>query len=505
MKTNKNNNTNPKNTIHNGLTQPYDLIVIGGGIAGLYSAYTFLQSFVEDSSKKTHSAIPRILILERNDHMCERWETGRIAGMKVNLGAGVVRKGHDHLVEHLIEQLDVPTSEFTSKIQSAQTLNNFGHDNACEQIDITKVMTLLRYHWKKPQTTFREKYQIRFKEFATNILGNKLYKAFIRQCGYGDFENANPYYALYLYNMTTNLPGNVFLHIDWDILRDKMVEYLKSYNGDGKAHCDGDEVISFKTNHRVIGIMEYPDKFFKVECSLPMTHEGHNRKHYVGKKIVLATRMKETMELLETYVRRTASDSDWQKERWQNQLKPLYKVIRSQPFIRIYAKFDKPSAKILSRLVGHSTTLVPGPLQKILPVSVKKGIYMIAYADNANADYLLHRCGGQRDTPQNRLFLANLVETSLLGDSVGTIGSLFKIESLLIKYWPLCTHYHAPLQDVEEEEKSLMEQFAHSPTTVVRRHLQKPFKGIYVVGEAMSIRNHGWAQGALESVHGLFR
>ncbi len=92
MKTNKNNNTNPKNTIHNGLTQPYDLIVIGGGIAGLYSAYTFLQSFVEDSSKKTHSAIPRILILERNDHMCERWETGRIAGMKVNLGAGVVRK-----------------------------------------------------------------------------------------------------------------------------------------------------------------------------------------------------------------------------------------------------------------------------------------------------------------------------------------------------------------------------------------------------------------------------
>ena len=33
-------------------------------------------------------------------------------------------------------------------------------------------------------------------------------------------------------------------------------------------------------------------------------------------------------------------------------------------------------------------TIGPGPLQKIIPMDASKGVYMIAYSDNANATFL---------------------------------------------------------------------------------------------------------------------
>jgi hypothetical protein len=157
----------------------------------------------------------------------------------------------------------------------------------------------------------------------------------------------------------------------------------------------------------------------------------------------------------------------------------LYQQIHGQTFLRLYAKFDKKSAEIMKKLVSHYT-IVPGPLQKIIPINHDKGVYMIAYSDNDNAiilkDYL-------KNTPENRKLFSELVEKSL--------GTNEKLNIIAVKdyYWPIGTHYYEPLKNFNSRE-----EFVYKA--------QHPEKGMLVVGEAVS-RYQGWCEGALESVESV--
>jgi hypothetical protein len=132
----------------------------------------------------------------------------------------------------------------------------------------------------------------------------------------------------------------------------------------------------------------------------------------------------------------------------------------------------------MSQLVP-TYTIVSGPLQKMIPFS--KSVYMIAYADNKNAEILQHH---KENTEENRLFFAKKVEEAL-GIEVNTL----KIIAIKDYYWPIGTHYYEPLDKDKYHNRS---QFI--------REAQHPERGMLVVGEAVS-RRQGWTEGALESVH----
>lgn len=55
--------------------------------------------------------------------------------------------------------------------------------------------------------------------------------------------------------------------------------------------------------------------------------------------------------------------------------------------MRIYAKFSQETSAVLGTKV-HGLTVVNGPLQEIIPMDPGKGVYMIAYSDNASAKKL---------------------------------------------------------------------------------------------------------------------
>ena len=93
----------------------YDIIIIGGGISGLYSAYKILQMAPET----------KLLVLERYK---KRWLGGRAGnemfqGTMVVNGAGIGRKEKDYLLINLLRELKIPYSEFLVTHNYASTIS----------------------------------------------------------------------------------------------------------------------------------------------------------------------------------------------------------------------------------------------------------------------------------------------------------------------------------------------------------------------------------------------
>jgi hypothetical protein len=160
--------------------------------------------------------------------------------------------------------------------------------------------------------------------------------------------------------------------------------------------------------------------------------------------------------------------------------KSVYKQIHGQPFLRLYAKFDGKSSELLKKYI-QNYTIVPGPLQKIIPMNSEKGVYMVAYSDNENALVLKNYL---KNTFENRKLYEKLIEESL-GMPMGSL----KILSLKDFYWPIGTHYYEPLRDFKTREEFVQKA-------------QHPMNGMLVVGEAVSTYQ-GWVEGALESVEAV--
>jgi hypothetical protein len=152
---------------------------------------------------------------------------------------------------------------------------------------------------------------------------------------------------------------------------------------------------------------------------------------------------------------------------------PLYQHIHGQSFIRIYGKVSK-SSSIKEVVRGH--TVVEGPLNKIIPINPDTGVYMIAYADNKDADYL-NRIGEDRDK------LAKLMQKAL-----GVPVTLTAVKSF---YWKIGTHFYDPLPSEFKTREAFIKK------------AQEPCKGVFLVGEMVALKQ-GWTEGALESVEKVF-
>jgi hypothetical protein len=283
-----------------------------------------------------------------------------------------------------------------------------------------------------------------FKNFGTKILGEINYKLFTIYGGYTDFENADVYETLYKYGMDDNKGGWSILYIPWKDLIEQLCKYIDYKN--------------IKTSNNVISILKISNP--NDPCLYEINTE---EKHvYYCNKVIVATTISGIMKLVPG-----ASNK-----------KSLYQQIHGQPFLRMYAKFDAKSTKILKNWVKNYT-IVPGPLQKIIPMDSEKGIYMIAYSDNENAIILKNHL---KNTFENRKLYEKLVEQSL-----GLPANTLHIIEIKDFYWPVGTHYYEPLKNNFKNREEFVFQAQH------------PEKGMIVVGEAVS-RYQGWCEGALESV-----
>uniref|UniRef100_A0A6C0ASF1 Amine oxidase domain-containing protein n=1 Tax=viral metagenome TaxID=1070528 RepID=A0A6C0ASF1_9ZZZZ len=397
----------------------YDIIIIGSGMSGLYSAYYIKQNFPNIS----------FIILEK---FKKEWIGGRTSnstfyGTQIVTGAGIGRRDTNPLLIQLMNELNVPFKVFHSIMYYSQMFS---------PLDIVKVLKQLKQKYKKHP----ELHNKTFKQFFIQLFGEKMYKQFLISSGYTDFENADLYETIYNYGMDDNMGGWDGLHIQWKQIVDKLYHVI------GKEH--------FKFSCDVV-------KINRIKEENPCLFEIITKNGVVfnSNKVIIATTISSIQKLV--HVNST-----------------LYQQIHGQPFLRLYGKFNKQSSEIMKKYVPNYT-IVPGPLQKIIPMNSKKGVYMIAYSDNSNAIILKNHLD---NTPENRKLYCQLIEKSL-GIPDGSL-SLIAIKDY---YWPIGTHYYKPLS----KEFSNRSQFLDK--------VQHPEKGMLVVGEAVSTYQ-GWTEGALESV-----
>lgn len=404
----------------------YDVIIVGAGISGLYSAYNIKKLNPNKS----------ICILESNRR---QYIGGRIGndvfyGSTIVRGAGVGRQSTDKLLQKLLHELHIDFHPKIVNMNYSKLIKN--------PMNIQKMLLELREEYEK----YKIKPSITFKKFVKPYLGDTLYKKFIVSSGYSDYENEDVFEVLYHYQMDDNGPGWTSLSIPWKKLIEALVAKIGATN--------------IKTTKKVTIIEKIENKpcLFLVE-----TEKGEQ---FISNKVIVATRINSTQKLV---VNGSKHNS-------------IYQSVHGQPFLYVYAKFTQKSADILKTFVPFYT-IVPGPLQKMVPMNPEKGVYMIAYCDNKNADYLKDFVS---NVPQNRTFFEKEVENALGIES----GSL-KIIAIKDYYWPIGTHYFDPLDKTKFTSRN---DFLNKA--------QHPENGMLVVGEAFSIRQ-GWTEGALSSVQAV--
>lgn len=399
----------------------YDIIIIGSGMAGLYSAYN-----IEKLSPNT-----KFLILEKNSKkfLGGRANTDTFYSTNVVTGAGIGRKDKDKLLLDLVKKLNIKFSEFTVDPK---------YSSLIKRVDINKIMNILKVKYNHDKNKFKEKSQT-FSQFAKSILGTELYKQFLISSGYTDYENEDIEETLYYYGMEDNACCWKSFGFNWADLTSSL------YKSIGEEH--------FKFNSMVTKITKI--KLHPIIYSV----ETATGAKYFTKKIIIAGTIQTIRTLLPNY--------------------PIYKEIESQPFLRLYGKFSTNSIPIMKKTVPGYMFL-PGLLQKIIPMNADKGVYMIAYNDNANTLKLSNHLA---NTESNRQLFSKLVEASL-----GLSPNTLQLIAIKDYYWQIGTHYYKPLN---RKKYNTREEFINLA--------QHPTNGILVVGEVVS-RNQGWVEGALESV-----
>ena len=402
----------------------YEIIVVGGGIAGLYSAYNILKM-----APKTE-----LLVLEAYK---KKWFGGRTGnvdfyGTSVVNGAGIGRKNKDHLLIDLLHNLKIPYSEFSDDKYYANTIVP-----AC---NVKTILGMLKKALKERKETGIHP---TFKQFVLPLLGEKNYKHLTTCLGYTDYEQEDAYDVLFNYGFDDNYGKETCLLIPWSKLTHKLAEFI------------GNKNIVFSS--KVVSIK-------KPDCGVFLL-KVENGKNYLCHKVIIATTIKSIVELLPKF--------------------PIYKQIHGYNFLRVYGKFDHKSSAIMKKYVpGY--IIVPGPLQKIIPINPEKGVYMIAYSDNSSAKYFKTQDLLENNEKNCAIFC------SLLSIALGMEKEeSARLHLIAIKdfYWPIGTHYCQPLNTNEYKNRVEFMKAA-----------QHPMYNMVVVGEVVS-NDQGWVEGALDSVH----
>ena len=395
------------------MTDKADVVIIGGGIAGLYMAKRL----------KEQDPTLSITILERNRTVGGRLKMIKFEGLEVTAGAGVGREAKDTLLIQLLKDLGIETRRFTSRIN---------YSNLAYKANVTQIVSQLKRGYSKYLRTAPKT----LKAYAESTIGSKGYQAFRVSTGYSDFDRTEAMEALKNYGFDDVIEGFKGLHVPWSQLVKRMCEWLKEHEVRIRTGCNVRDIRDINTG-----------SIFKI-C-----YKRHEKQEHINARVVVTTLVvPDTLKLISRFTRI-----------------PYRSVIGNQAFIRVYARINE--RKVMASAVPY-TTIVNGPLQKIIPINADKGVYMISYADNHNAR-VVNKHAHTYDLSFFEKELAKQLHINVT------------IRKLKYHFWSTGTHYYKPYI-----------------ARITRYQLQHPYKGLYVIGESVS-RHHGWTQGALESVEAL--
>jgi len=425
----------------------FDIIIVGGGIAGLYLAYLFDDQF-------------KIKIIEQSANF-----GGRISTIKgkhntieyiYEAGAGRISETHSSTLS-LIENLGIDDKLFaiTSKkrsilgqntysdiIKNKNANKEFYKINKDEKLDtiylINKVIDSSQKYSRDEliNMSFYTLIQLELSSdaslfvydsfgYISELIDMNAFDA-VRMFGKGgDFFHKNQYYIL---------------NGGFQQVTDLLLHKLKQKNN------------IFLQNKTSVVEFLHREKMFTVT-----TESIFTQTNYTCDRLVFAT----TRNSL-----RNISGFNYCPKFMRN----LYSVT-PHPLCRVYAIFPKnKNGNIWFEGIGKITT--DNVIQYIIPIDVKRGLIMISYSDNLYAKFW------------NKVNMKNRLKKTIMDNLNRLFPDIDIPEPTYLRshFWKEGCHFYKPGSD----------------SIKISREMIKPFKSkeLYICGETYSL-NQAWVEGAL--------
>tara|TARA_B100000963_G_scaffold348850_1_gene357051 strand:+ start:151 stop:1419 length:1269 start_codon:yes stop_codon:yes gene_type:complete len=319
----------------------YDIIIVGGGVAGLYTAYRLQDNF-------------RILLIEKNGYIGGRIHTNTLTykGNKFRYECGAGRLPTNHLrVMNLIKELGLEKN--LVKLGNKKTF--IPVDTEIKDLDLKFYIKDFMEKSKSKSESYLRNHTL--DEYLLELYGEDVVNSLVNKFGYkGEFWVYSAYDALRAFKNDMN-PDNQFMGMKGGI--DKIIDGM---------------IDSLNENVTIIKKMFY---------------NGYD--NIDGKFIVSATN-KKTKEVIDFICDKLILALPKNQIEIQPQLQSLRmrKMIDSVTpvsFCRIYALYNKDpnTGKVWFDDLSKVTT--DNKIGYIIPINKKIGLIMISYTDDIYADF----------------------------------------------------------------------------------------------------------------------
>ena len=359
QKTNKTNKTYKKN--HNNTKQVYDLVIIGGGISGLYTLYKLGKKY------------PRlkILLLESNDRYGGRIYSHKesIDGQEYIMDLGAGRLGHHHtLINNLINELNLKDKMIT--IPNTKTyIEVIKKNNKTLASDKTTtkdyIMEKLNKFLFSPFVSKLGKAALQtfyisdlIKQYLSVSFSQKVESVFEYSSDLNDFNAYDAIeYFKYDYNKDTTfftLKGGLQQIIERLLVVIKKISSYKSHNI-RFANLSNVENVTFNNNTNL----------FKVS----VTDYKKSKNYTINSKYLICAIPKNSLERLEIF-------------------KPFLRdlnTVNNINLLRIYEIYDTKNGDAWFKPIEK--TITNSEVQFIIPINPNNGLIMSSYSDCASAKY----------------------------------------------------------------------------------------------------------------------
>ncbi len=417
----------------------YDLIVVGGGIAGLYTIYKYLlnQTHVNENNKKK----PHILLLESSDRLGGRLHTIKNKKQVYEGGGARFSKNH-HLLFELINEFKLEKKLYPLTAKKVHiSLSKPGIEiPITDQLDkiLNEIFELINKDNYKESHKYTDSYLLSktFYELLSE-LSPKLAKEFVK---------FYPYYS------------EVFIMNS----RDALVSLKRDFTSQTPYFIlmGGLETIVKKIYARIMSM----DCILDIKLNTPMTdiqHYSNNKyavksesKSFNGSRLVLAIPSRILLSI--PFIQ-------------DQKFKSLLNLVTPQPLFRIYAKYTK--SWLSNQIVTDSN------LNYIIPYN-NEGLMMISYTDGPKTEYWY------------KIYLESkekLIET--LHKHVRELIPNVEIPELewidACPHWVNGSHYWKPRK-------------IHLNSELLQSKIRHPLPNMWIVGEAFS-NYQAWVEGSLDT------
>lgn len=414
----------------------YDIIVVGGGIAGLYQAWQRLK-------REPHLSL---LLLEADSRIGGRiWTVHNRHYTGIEFGAGRFHNKHTRFLA-LIRELGLDSKMIPiqgNKVYISSKEKDEDQQYVEGDVLDGMIKKILKSFQNRISRTLKNKLQnMTFLEYLMEVLPKDYVQLIYDSFGYSsELTDMNAYDSIclirqYYFSKFFVLRGGMSQVIDG------LVKQLEKFSG-----------FHLRTRHRV-NTLNYDDSVFSVGC------EGMVSMYHAP--VVLMTANKELLLKLPMF----------------RPIYPMLRMIHTLPLCRIYAIFPKNLET--NRVWFHDLSRVTtnNMLRYIIPIDRELGIIMISYTDNRFAKYW------------NRLYTEGGVEKVNLALSKWLRKTFTTIHipnptHTMVAYWEHGVAYYGVGFDSERM------------LPIIRRPF--PDRKLWVYGENFSEKNSQWIEGALES------